>query len=236
MSKSAGFSDETFAFFKALNFHQDRDWFNENKPIYERSVREPMIALLGDLTARFEKEGIPLRGDKRSMFRINRDVRFAKDKRPYQTHVGAVLTPDGTKGDPGLIYVHITAPDLESMAGVTGSFIAAGFHIPDSGILNALRTAIRRNPDGWLETEKRLKMGKLALETGNRLTRVPRGFEDMKGSEVEPAIRLKSFIVEERVPETTVTGTRLRDTIVKFTKRAMPLLEFGWKALGSAPR
>ena len=63
------------------------------------------------------------------------------------------------------------------------------------------------------------------------VTRVPRGFEDMKGSEVEPAIRLKTYIIDEAVPESTVTSPELEGVIVNFTKRALPLLEFGWKAL-----
>jgi len=236
MAKFKGFSSEGLAFFKALGFHQDREWFHENKSLYESAVREPMIELLASLSERFEKEGIPLRGDKKSMFRINRDIRFSKDKRPYQTHTGAVMTPSGAKNDPGLVYIHITADDIESMAGITGSFVAAGFHMPDPAVLAAMRNEIRRDPADWLETEKSLKKAKLELETGSQLTRVPRGFEDMKASDVEPAIRLKSFIVEELVPEATVTSARLEDTIVKFAKRSMPLLEFGWKALGSAPR
>lgn len=232
MAEFSGFSKEALAFFKALQFHQDRAWFQENKALYETKVREPMLALLDALSERFDKEDIPLRGDKRSMFRINRDVRFAKDKTPYQTHTGAVMTPSGAKDDPGLIYIHITAPDLESMGGRTGSFIAAGFHTPGSDTLLKMRTAIRKDPEAWHEMEARLKKAGLALATRNSLTRVPRGFEDMKGSDVEPAIRLKTYIIDEQVPESTVTSPELEGVIVNFTRRALPLLEFGWKALG----
>lgn len=231
MAEFSGFSTEALAFFKALQFHQDREWFQDNKALYESKVREPMMALLDALSERFERDDIPLRGDKRSMFRINRDVRFSKDKRPYQTHTGAVMTPSGAKDDPGLIYIHITAPDLESMGGRTGSFIAAGFHIPGSDTLARMRTAIRKDPKAWQAMVAKLKKNRLALETGNSLTRVPRGFEDMKGSDVEPAIRLKTYIIDEAVPESTVTSPELEGVIVNFTKRALPLLEFGWKAL-----
>jgi len=98
-----------------------------------------MLNLLDVLSERFEKAGIPLRGDKRGMFRIHRDVRFAKDKLPYQTHASAVLTPSGTKGDPGLVYVHISADGLSSWSdGQEGSFMAPGFHQPDKDVLSAV--------------------------------------------------------------------------------------------------
>ena len=233
MAAFRGFSPTALAFFKALSFHQDRDWFHQNKSLYEDEVKAPMLALLEDLTERFEKEGIPLRGDKKSVFRINRDIRFSKDKRPYQTHTGAVMTPSGAKGDPGLIYIHITADGLGSWNDAPeGSFLAAGFHLPDSTVLTAFRNAIRKNPEAFQAMEAELKKAKLKLETSNQLTRVPRGFEDMKGSPVEGAIRLKSFIVEEPLSEAAVTGKKLVDTIVKFTQRARPFLDWGWRALG----
>ncbi len=233
MAQFKGFSPTTLSFLKALGFHQNREWFQENKALYESEVKEPMLALLAELTERFEQEGIPLRGDKKSVFRINRDIRFSKDKRPYQTHTSAVMTPSGAKGDPGLVYIHITADGLGSWEyAPEGSFLAAGFHLPDNTVLAAFRNAIRKDPAAFQAMEAALNKAKLKLETSNQLTRVPRGFEDMKGSPVEGAIRLKSFIVEEQLSEATVTSKKLVDTVVKFTKRSRPFLDWGWRALG----
>lgn len=234
MAEFNGFTPTALAFFKAVAFHQDRDWFQENKAIYESEVKAPFLALLEDLTERFEAAGIPLRGDKRGMFRIYRDVRFAKDKRPFQTHASAVLTPSGTKDDPGLVYVHVTDPGIDSWGedSPVGSFVAAGFHSPDNVVLGAMRKAIRRDPKAYLAMEAKLKKAKLPLRASNTLTRVPRGFEDLKGSPVEHAIRLKGFIVEEPLSEATVKSRKLVDKVVAFTERARPLLDFGWKAIG----
>ena len=233
MLRFDGFSPTALAFFKALSFHQDREWFHENKALYEDEVKAPMLNLLEVLSERFEKAGIPLRGDKRGMFRIHRDVRFAKDKRPYQTHASAVLTPSGTKGDPGLVYVHISPDGLSSWAdGQQGSFVAAGFHQPDKDVLTAVRAYMRKDPERFLEMEAKLNKAKLKLGTSNQLTRVPRGFEDMKGSPVESALRLKGLIVEEPLAESVVTGPKLVDAIVKFAQRARPVLDFGWEAIG----
>lgn len=228
-----GFGPQALAFFKALAFHQDRAWFQENKVLYEAEIREPMVALVETLTQRFAKARIPLRGGRKTLFRINRDVRFARDKRPYQTHCGAVLTSNGGKDGAGLIYIHIAPPGVETMDGaMEGSFVAAGFHLPDPGTLAAIRAAIRERPGAWRKVEAELADAGLSVSGHGQMKRLPRGFEDMKESPVESAIRRKSFIVEEPIPEAEVFRPELTDRIVAFTRRARPLLDFGWKAIG----
>ncbi len=234
MAKFTGFGPEAIGFFKALGFHQNRDWFQENKALYESQVREPTLALVEELTERFAKAGIPLQGSKKTLFRINRDIRFAKDKRPYQTHAGAVLTRTGEKQADGLLYIHIAPPGVAEWEGSpTGCFAAAGFHMPEPASLNAFRTAIKKDPKAFAAMEAALKKAKLTLGMESQLTRLPRGFEDMKGSTVEGAIRLKSFMVEVPIDDAIVTKPKLVDTLVAFTERARPLLDYGWKALGA---
>jgi uncharacterized protein (TIGR02453 family) len=81
----SGFGPQALPFFKALAFHQTKDWFEANRAIYEGDVKTPFGDLVEALAARFAKEKIPLKGDRKaSLFRINRDVRFAKDKSPYK--------------------------------------------------------------------------------------------------------------------------------------------------------
>lgn len=227
-----GFGPEALPFFKALDFHQSRDWFQENRAIYEREVREPMLALLDDLNARFEKDAIPLRAGPKSIFRINRDIRFSKDKRPYQTHCGAVLTRTGEKGDPGLLYVHIAPPGHSVYDSPEGSFTAVGFHSPEPETMTAIRNAIRRDPAAWQNTVAALARGKLALGTGNMLTRVPRGYEDMKGTPGEDGVRMKSWIVEQPIGESEIGSKKLVGIVADFARRARPLLDFGWNAIG----
>jgi uncharacterized protein (TIGR02453 family) len=196
MAAFTGFGPKALGFFKALAFHQDRTWFEENRALYQSDVVEPMTALLDDLTAAFAKKKIPLKGDgKRSIFRIHRDVRFAKDKSPYKTHAGAVMTRSGAKMENGLLYLHIS-PD--------GCFAAAGFHQPEPGDLAKLRKAIAASPTKFKAMEAALGKGKLALGTESQTSRIPRGFEALKGGP---------------------------DAVIDFAERAMPLLKFGWAAL-----
>jgi len=218
-----GFGPKALAFFKALKFHQSKVWFDENRALYESDVVEPMIALLGDLTATFASKKIPLRADgKRSIFRIHRDVRFASDKSPYKTHCGAVMTRSGSKMDNGLLYLHI---DPE------GCFAAAGFYMPEAADLAKLRKAIAKDAKRFNSIVATLKKGKLSLGTESQLTRIPRGFEAFKDSPLSGALRLKSFIVEEALAAKSIASPGLSSAIADFVKRAEPLLRFGWMAL-----
>jgi uncharacterized protein (TIGR02453 family) len=219
-----GFGPKALPFFEALKFHQSKEWFDENRGLYESDVLEPMVALLGDLTARFAKAKIPLKAEgKRSIFRIHRDVRFAKDKSPYKTHAGAVMTRSGGKMEPGLLYLHISSE---------GCFAAAGFYMPESADLARVRKAIAAGKGKrFLGVTAALKKGKLELGTENQLTRLPRGFEALKDGPLDGAVRLKSFIVEEPLADKLIASPKLAEAVTAFTKRALPLLDFGWSAL-----
>ena len=164
-----GFGPQAIPFFKALAFHQTKDWFEANRAIYDGEIKGPLGDLVEELAARFVKAKIPLKGDRKaSLFRINRDVRFAKDKSPYKTNSGAVLSRTGAKNDPGMLYFHVSAE---------GCFAAAGFWHPEPDALARLRAGIARAPKAWKTMVAKLAEGGLALEPEHALTRAPRGFE-----------------------------------------------------------
>ena len=101
-----GFHVTAFTFFEGLADHQDRTWMAENKAVYENAVRVLMAALIAELMERLGSAGLALRGDPwRSQFRLNRDVRFSKDKRSYKTNASAALTRSGVKMAPGVLYL-----------------------------------------------------------------------------------------------------------------------------------
>jgi hypothetical protein len=103
-----GFAAADLAFLTGLAAHNDREWFTANRAVYDERLKPTLSALIDALNGAFAARDLPLAGDpKKSVFRIHRDVRFSKDKRPYKTHVSATLTRDGQKLSPGLVYVHI---------------------------------------------------------------------------------------------------------------------------------
>ena len=113
-----------------------------------------------------------------------------------------------------------------------GCFVAAGFHMPEPQQLNAIRRAIKDKPAKFKAAAAALAKAGLPLSANDRLTRVPRGFEDLKGGPLEDAVRLKSFIVEEPIPDRLITTPKLAASVETFAGRALPLLKFGWEALG----
>jgi len=223
MAGFTGFGPKALPFFEALKFHQNKAWFDENRGLYERDVLAPMVALVDDLTAAFAAEKIPLRGDgKRSIFRLNRDVRFSKNKSPYKTHAGAVMTRSGSKKDQGLLYIHIDP---------TGCFVAAGFYMPETAALGAMRKAMLAHPAKAKTLLAKLEKSGLALAPLHQLTRVPRGFEALKDGPLDGMIRMKSLIVQRDLAPASLGRPGLADEIVDFAERAKPLLDFGWQAV-----
>ena len=223
MGDFKGFGKEALPFFKALKFHQSKEWFEANRALYENDVVAPMAALLDDLTAAFAKKGPPLKANgKRSIFRLHRDIRFSKDKSPYKTHAGAVMTRSGSKNDPGVLYIHIS-PE--------GCFAAAGFHSPEPASLARLRKVAKDDPKRLKSLVARLAKAGLKFSDYDKLTRLPRGFEEFSEGPLSEIIRLKSFIVEEPLLDKLIASPKLADALIDFAGRAEPLLEFGWDAL-----
>jgi uncharacterized protein (TIGR02453 family) len=225
MGAFKGFGPKALPFFKGIAFHQNKAWFDENRTLYETDALQPMVALLEDLTATFARRKIPLKaGGRKSVFRLNRDIRFSKDKRPYKTHMGAVMTRAGTKNDDGLLYIQIS-PD--------GCFAAAGFYMPEPPRLALIRKAMKAKPAGFTAMTAALKKGGLELgRQEDQLVRIPRGFDDLKGGPLDGPIRMKTFIVEESFSDKLIATPKLTGAIEDFAARAMPLLNYGWKALG----
>lgn len=219
----AGFGERALDFFRALAFHQDRAWFQENRGLYESDVVGPMGALVADLAAALSGLGVPLTGDpKRALFRINRDVRFSKDKRPFKTNAGAVLTRDGLKSSPGLLYVHL---DPE------GSFAAVGFYRPEPAQLAALRARMRARPGDLADVEAGLARAGLAFAEMDDLKRMPRGHQDVADPTLARALRRRHLIVRRPIAPDDLFRADLVAALVDFAVAARPVLDFGWPAL-----
>ena len=94
---------------------------------------------------RFAEAGLGLKGDrKKSMFRINRDVRFSKDKRPYNQHLSAILSPDGTKTSQGVLFIYIGVDRCFAR----GRLVAAAARAA-AGHAQGDRSAARRRSAPW---------------------------------------------------------------------------------------
>ena len=116
-------------------------------------------------------------------------MRFAKDKRPYNRHLSAILSPDGTKMEQGVFYVHI---------GLEGCFAGVAWWQPEAALLLAMRRAIATQPDRFRAMVKALKKNGLELDGEGRMKRTPRGFEHVTDADLVAAIRNRHFVVRAR--------------------------------------
>jgi tRNA (cmo5U34)-methyltransferase len=220
----AGFKPPAFAFLRDLAAQQTKAWFEANKTVYERELKLPLGALIQSVARQLEDDGLPLTGDlKRSMFRINRDVRFSHDKTPYKTNVASVwFRPGDGKTGSGVLYFHL-AND--------GCFMGAAFYRPDPDVLGSIRERIRMRPDSFLTVVQALERNGLTLDPEDSLSRMPRGFEDLAESPVAPFLRMKNLLVQRPLTRRQVGGPALAGLLASFAVEAMPLLQFGWRAV-----
>ena len=98
----SGFSDETLAFLSGLKANNSRDWFDANRKTYEGAVKAPAKAF-SDIMAG-ELERLTGAAQKPKIFRINRDIRFSKDKSPYNAHIHISWTPVGGGDAPAFMF------------------------------------------------------------------------------------------------------------------------------------
>jgi uncharacterized protein (TIGR02453 family) len=222
----AGFSSKALPFFKALKFHQSREWFEANRETYESAVKGPMGDLVEEVAERLGQAKIPIKGDRKSsLFRVHRDVRFSANKDPYKTNSGVVLSRSGNKNDPGLLYFHLSPEEC---------LFAAGFYQPDPVKLARLRAAAARGPRPFKAMTAKLKKAGLALSAEDSLKRAPRGFEALEDPEIAAATRLKSLICLRAVPEVAIASPALVEDFCAFARDALPLLKWGWDAIADS--
>src|SRR4051812_40543113 len=116
MKKQAfsAFPAEALQFLRTLKRHNNREWFQEHRGIYEQSVKQPMADLIETLSDEFQ-EFAPemIASPKVSAYRIHRDTRFSKDKSPYKTHIAAVFPRSGLGKHEGAgFYIHIAPSEV----------------------------------------------------------------------------------------------------------------------------
>ena len=129
------FRPHLFKFLKDLESNNNRDWFQANKARYEDQIKEPALQFISDFGPLLRKVSPHFRADPRpnggSLFRIYRDVRFAKDKRPYKTHTGIQFRHEAGRDAhaPGF-YLHLESGRV---------FVGAGIWHPDSTSLRKIQ-------------------------------------------------------------------------------------------------
>ncbi len=221
-----GFRTEGLDFLRELKRHNERDWFNPRKAVYDDELLWPMRCLIADVARRAPLHGLPLTGDpKRSVFRIYRDTRFSQCKLPYKTHVGAVLSRSGGRKDPGSVYLHVEPG---------ASFIAGGYWWSETALVRRWRDRMVADPGDFLDIVEQMDAAGHPVSVPTSLKRMPRGFEAEPDSELARWLKAKSLIVRRDVADSELGDPSFADAVVETARSFLPLLAFGWEAMEPA--
>ncbi len=216
-----GFADSSGRFFEELTLHNDRGWFEEHREEYQQGWFLPMQALFAEVRGRLSRvyPGGAIAPPK--VFRIHRDVRFSKDKTPYKTHIGGLLTLSAAAGGrsqvevPAALYFHVSHTEL---------FAAAGLYGMDPATLATHRKALL-DPRRGKELERilaPLRRKGFAIEARESLKRPPPGV-DPEHPRVE-LLRMKGLIaVSPELPRKLLGSERLVDRLVEVASACAPL-------------
>jgi uncharacterized protein (TIGR02453 family) len=203
------FSNEAMKFLRGLKRNNDREWFNARKAEFERELKEPMLALIGEINeAMAEFAPMHVRPPQKIMMRIYRDIRFSKDKRPYKNHVSAWWVRDGLQKTSGAgFYLQVSAEEV---------LVAAGAYMPEREQLLAIRRYLAEHHEEFRAVMNGKKLRSLMNDyDGAPLTRAPKGFP-----EDHPAIDLlknKQWAVSVRLPvERAMKATLVKDVVERF--------------------
>lgn len=219
-----GFDNKALRFLQELKRHNTKEWFAEHKHQYQNLLREPSKQLIDELDGLFIKHNLPYEASiQQSLFRINRDIRFSKDKSPYKTNIGITfpvlsnrtIAQKVAKTEKPGMYLHIEPG---------ACFIAGGLYMPDGIQLSSIRNRIESN---WKIIQK-IQQQRLFKQTfpngllGEKVKTMPRGYDpEHPGKEY---IRMKQFIVMEDIPDGIIMSNQLIKELLSKAKAMAPLI------------
>lgn len=213
-------------FLKGLSKNNNKPWFDAHRTAYETAKKDFENFIHSILQKHGTKDSSIASLDARKcMFRINRDVRFSKDKSPYKTNMGASMTAGGKKSPLAGYYFHMEPGK---------SFVGGGLYMPMPDQLAKVRQEIDYNLEEFKKIvgSKKFKdaFGGLDTSEGIQLSRVPKGYEaDNPAAEF---LRLKSFIAFTDITDSEITSKELSKKVLKAMETIQPLLTFLNRALG----
>jgi uncharacterized protein (TIGR02453 family) len=214
-------SPSTLSFLKSLKRNNNKQWFDSNRQKYldAKYNFEEFVASLLQKMSRIDEDLKEL-APKNCTFRINRDIRFSKNKTPYKISLSASFNKGGKKSIYAGYYFHIQ-PGGNSFAG-------GGLWRPEPVELKKLRQEI----DYCLPEFKKIiqassfkkNYGELEKEENQMLVNVPKGYE--KENPAADFLRMKNFVATKNLSDTEVLHPRLDDKVIQSFKALMPLIKF----------
>lgn len=215
----------TIKFLKDLKKNNNREWFEKNRKVYE-AAKADMAVLVNAVIAELAKkdETIAHLTAKDCTFRINRDVRFSKNKAPYKSNMGAYIVAGGKKSSLAGYYFHIEPG---------ACFMGGGCYMPEPDQIKKIRQEIDYNWDTFKAIIQHKKFrscyGDLDKSEGMSLVREPKGYE--KDNPAIDYIKLKSWVATTPLADSDLTEKGLVKKITNAFEALQPMIIFLNQAL-----
>jgi len=221
--KFTQFNPAIAKFFKDLEKNNNKQWFDANRSFYEKEIKEPLKQFVSVMADLFYKNDMKYIADsKKSLFRINRDIRFSKNKDPYKTNLGiyfpySLLQVVDSKPKSIGLYLHFERGQ---------SFIAGGLHMPSPENLKSIRNKFLED---WKDFEKIISNKAFKKEFpeilgGETLSTAPRGYP--KGHPAEKYLLLKEYTVFCNIDDKEFFSHKLSELMIKKGKALEPFVRF----------
>lgn len=206
------------SFLDKLRKNNNKEWFDANKKEYE-SVKKDWTGMVASLIKEIGKFDKPIAElePKKCMFRINRDIRFSKDKSPYKTNMGASFSKGAKTLNFAGYYFHLEAGNK--------SFLAGGMYMPEPEHLKAVRQEIDYNLQEFEKILKNKDFVKYFNKLdGDKLQTVPKGYD--KDNPAIEYLKHKSFLMVHNLTDKDLNSPDLLKNAVTVFKAMKPLNDF----------
>ena len=218
MSEFRSFPVASLKFLQQIRRHNNREWFEKNRTLYEENLKRPLQGLIDAVGKELRKDAREIVADPaKSAYRIYRDVRFSADKSPYKTQVAAIFPMRGMakNSGPGL-YFHYSADEV---------LIAGGVYVPGADYLRAIREHIARHYRKLRKILDARRYRELFGELeGEQLKKTPKGFSP--DHPAEHYFRFKQFLFGRQYPPELALSGKLVPEMLHCFRAGMPLIRF----------
>lgn len=210
----------TIQFLTQLKIHNSKEWMDAHRNEYE-AAKQNVMALITKVIEIHGKSDAAIADQvaKSCLFRINRDIRFSKNKEPYKTNFGVSITVGGRKSPLAGYYIHIEPG---------ASFVGGGMYMPAPPVLKNIRQEIDYNFDSLKNILNaaafKKEYGQLDQSPEFVLSRVPKGYEH--DHPAAPWLKLKSYIALKSLTDQDIQSVGLVKQLTNAMEALQPLIYF----------
>ena len=207
-----------FDFLRQLQLHNSKEWMDAHRDQYQEA-RQTFIEVTARLLEGLSLEEEGLRGldPKKCIFRINRDIRFSREKSPYKDNFGAALAEGGRQSGNPIYYLHLQPADE--------SFIAGGLYHPPADTLAKVRQEIDYNSSELkaITTERAFQQYFGQIQ-GDTLKRAPKGYAPDHPNIA--LLKLKDYLVIHTLTDQEVTDGAFLEQALTVLRAMVPFIRY----------